>query len=129
MPNREAIERGYEFEDRIAHILSTTKQPGSGNKFYAQGDCVGNGLLISAKSEINLTWAKIHRHLQDAIDMAFQTGDIPVLAIEIAETEDQMVIMTLNDFSKALIEVKIPETFESKGLEKRSTAEVPTLLR
>lgn len=135
MPNRDAIERGFSFEDRVADVLNLKKQPGSGNKFYAQSDCAGHGLMVSCKSEKQLTYGKIHKHLQEAESMAYQTDNIPILALDVLETEsfgmpnEEIVIMRLSDFAKALEEVKIPEHHDSKGLEKRSTAEVPIMLR
>lgn len=127
--DRQAIERGFEFERKCADQLSGSLQPGSGNKFYAQGDVVSHGLGISAKSELNLTLSKIRNHLKEAVDLFFQTNQIPVLAIEIAEDGEELVVMRLSDFSKALQEVKIPEYHASKGLEKRERIKTPLLLR
>jgi hypothetical protein len=129
MPDQIAIQRGRDFEQRIANIFSGKLQPGSGNKFYAQGDIVANGMAISCKSEVNLSWGKVVRHLYEAIEMSYQVGNIPVLALDGIE-DDDIIVMRVSDLVKALQEeIKIPEYHESKGLQKRSTAEVPLMLR
>lgn len=129
MPDQEAIRRGRDFEERIANILTGKLQPGSGNKFYAQSDVVADGLLISCKSEANLTWSKIIRHLYEAIELAYQTGRVPVLALDGIENED-IIVMRVCDLVKALREeIRIPDHSESKGIEKRKTAEIPLMLR
>jgi hypothetical protein len=129
MPDQDAIKRGRDFEKRIADVLGGALQPGSGNKFYAQGDVVANGMTISCKSEVNLSWAKILRHLYEAIEISYQAGNIPVLALDGIENED-LIVMRLEDLIKAFQEeVKIPEHHDSKGLQKRSTAEIPLMLR
>jgi|ERR1700722_9693552 len=129
MPDQEAIQRGRDFEERIAKVLSGKLQPGSGNKFYAQSDVAADGLLISCKSEVNLTWSKIIRHLYEAIEMSYQTGRVPVLALDGIDNED-IIVMRVSDLVKAFQEeIKIPEYNESKGIEKRKTAEIPLMLR
>lgn len=129
MPDQIAIKRGRDFEKRIAEVLGGTLQPGSGNKFYAQGDVVANGMTISCKSEVNLTWSRIIRHIYETIMISYQTGNIPVLALDGMENED-LIVMRVSDLAKAFQEeIKIPEHHDSKGLQKRSTAEVPLMLR
>lgn len=131
MPDQEAIQRGRDFEQRTASTLSGALQPGSGNKFYAKSDVSGHGLTTSCKSEKDFTWSKIYRHLLEAIELAYGTGDLPVLAIEdVDRNNDQLIIMKLSDFAKAFSEgIKIPDHSESKGIEKRKTAEIPLMLR
>lgn len=133
MPDQEAIQRGLAFEKYVAKVLGGKVQPGSGNKFYAQGDVTAaNGLLVSCKSEVKQTWPKVLRHLSDAIDMAYQTGTIGVLALEDPGDWDQepLVVMRLYDLARAFAdEVKISNNSESKGIQKRSTAEIPLMLR
>jgi hypothetical protein len=128
MPAREAIERGYAFEDRVANILNLKKQPGSGNKFYAKNDCVGNGLSFSCKAQAKFSWAEILNYLNKSIDDSSGTGNIPVLSLEDGKA-DEYIVMRLSDFQKALKEVKIPEHYDSKGIKKRSEAETPIMLR
>jgi len=129
MPDREAIDRGFDFETRVANQLSGSLQPGSGNKFFAKSDVAANGLMTSCKSQQKFTWSEIQSYLREAIDLAFQTGDIPTLAVEDAGTNSELIVMRLSDFAKALKEVKIPESFQSKGLEKSESAKTPILLR
>ena len=131
-PNREAIERGLQFESTVADALGGKKQPGSGNKFFAPSDVlVPGGILVSCKSEIDLTIKKLKRHLDEAIDLAQGTGNIPALAFEYNPITDgdELVLMRLSDFAKALQEVTIPKKFESRGVEKRENAEIPIMLR
>lgn len=139
MPDQEAIRRGRKFEQAIADSLSLSMQPGSGNKFYAKNDCQGRGLSVSCKSQNVFKWVEIKQFLKDSIDDAFGTGSIGILALEDLQGEkgyfdniptEQYVVMTLSDFSKAFQEeIKIPDHSESKGIEKRKTAEIPLMLR
>jgi hypothetical protein len=129
VPDQEAIQRGRDFETLVAENFGGRVQPGSGNKFYARGDVVSHGLGISCKSELNLTWNKILKHLYESIEMSYQTGNIPVLALDGIENEN-LVVMRESDLIKVLVEeIKIPEHSESKGIEKRKTAEIPLMLR
>lgn len=129
MPDQEAIQRGRDYERTVADNFSGQMQPGSGNKFYARGDVTASGLGISCKSELNLTWAKIQRHLYESIEMSYQTGNIPVLALDGIENEN-IVVMRESDLIRALGEgIKIPDHSDSKGIEKRKTAEIPLMLR
>lgn len=130
MPDQEAIQRGRDFEREVADKLGGSLQPGSGNKFYAKSDVSANGLLVSCKSEVNLSWSKIIRNLYEAIEMSYQTGNIPILALDGVDDEESIVVMRLSDFVKTFQdEIKIPEHHDSKGLQKRSTAEIPLMLR
>ena len=128
MPNKEAIQRGYDWENRVAGVLGLRQTVSSGNKFWDRSDCVGNGLIVSCKSEADIVWARLYRNLMEAIDLSEGTGNIPALAVEWAE-KDEIIVMTLKDFQRALTEIKLPETFESKGLEKRDRANTPIMLR
>ena len=139
MPDKKAIERGLEFEDYVAKLLDGKTQPGSGNKFHSPLDVDAHGLLISCKSEQNLTWGKINKHLDETIEKANGTGKIPVLAIERVDGEtgvidflpnEQLVVMKLSHFARAFQdEISIPKNTASPGEEKRATAEIPLLLR
>lgn len=130
MPDREAIERGLQFERSVADLLGGQTQPGSGNKFYARSDVVANGLIISCKSEANLTWNKVLKHLYEAIEMSYQTGNIPILALDGIDDDDDIIVMRLGDLIKAFSDgIKIENNKESKGLEKRKAADVPLMLR
>lgn len=129
MPDRDAIQRGLLFEQTVANLLGGRPQPGSGNKFYARSDVVANGLIVSCKSEVNLTWNKVLKHLYESIEMSYQSGNIPVLALDGIEDED-LVIMRLSDLVKAFEDgIKIENSKESKGLEKRKQADIPLMLR
>lgn len=130
MPDQEAIQRGRCFEEYVAKVLGGVLQPGSGNKFYARSDVISGGLGISCKAESNLTWAKIYRNLLEAIELSYGTGNIPVLSLEDADKDEQLVVMRLSDFAKAFEdEVKLQTNDSSKGIEKRKNAEVPLMLR
>ncbi len=129
MPRTDAQERGIQFEHYVAEVLSGQVVAGSGNKFYNRSDVTSAGLRISAKSEKGLTLARVLAHLREAIDLAFQSGEIPALAIQDIDHTEEYIVIRLSDFAKALQEVTIPETFASKGLEKRQTAETPIMLR
>src|SRR5208282_4029785 len=102
MPDKDAIQRGLDFEDKVANAISGQKQPGSGNKFYAPSDCRGSGLIVSCKSEKNLAWSRILRYLDEAIELSHGVGAIPALAVENVNSGDELILMRLSDFSKAL---------------------------
>lgn len=125
----DAQERGIQWEHHTAKVLDGRLQPGSGNKFYSRGDSICHGLLISNKSETNVTLAKLLSNLMEAIDLAEGSGNIPVLAQELADTKNELIVMRLSDFAKALKEVRIPEKYESPGIEKREKANTPIMLR
>lgn len=130
MPDRDAINQGYEFEKRVANILDGQLQPGSGNKFFAKSDVLAHGALVSCKSEKGVTWARLRNQIKDAIDYASGTGNIPVLAVEDKSDGEEFVIMRLTDLAKAFQEeIKIPEHSDSPGIAKRKFAEVPLMLR
>lgn len=129
MPDQIAIQRGRDFERTVANKLGGSVVPGSGNKFYAKSDVTAHGLRISCKSELNLTWNKVVKHLYEAIEMCYQFGDIPVLALDGIENED-LIVMRMDDLIKAFVEeVKIPQVPESKGIQKRKEIDVPLMLR
>lgn len=129
MPDQAAIHRGRDFEQRVADTLQGNIVPGSGNKFYAKSDVTAHGLRISCKSELNLTWNKVKDHLYEAFEMAYQSGDIPVLALDGIKNED-IIVMRLSDLAKAFADgIKIPEAYESKGLKKRKEIDIPLMLR
>lgn len=129
MPDQIAIQRGRDFERTVADRLGGSIVPGSGNKFYAKSDVTANGLRISCKSEVDLNWNKIIKHLYEAIEMSYQSGDIPVLALDGIENEN-IVVMRLDDLAKAFTEgIKITEAHESKGIKKRKEIDTPLMLR
>lgn len=129
MPDQVAIQRGRDFERTVADKLQGSVVPGSGNKFYAKSDVTAHGFRISCKSELNLTWNKVVKHLYEAIEMCYQFGDIPALAIDGIENED-LVVMRIDDLVKAFKdEVKILQVSESKGIQKRKEIDVPLMLR
>lgn len=129
MSRSDAQERGIQWEQHTAKILDGSLQPGSGNKFYSRGDSMCHGLSVSNKSETNVTLARLLRNLMETIDLSEGSGNIPVLAQELADTKDELIVMRLSDFAKALKEVRIPENFSSKGIEKREKANTPIMLR
>lgn len=139
MTDREAIERGFRFEKEVADLLGGQTQPGSGNKFYAKGDCVANGLSISCKSQNRFYWPEIKEYLKDSIEDSFGTGSIGILVLDDLNGEkgysknnssDQYIVMDMNSFIKAFSdEIKIENSKESKGLEKRKKADIPLMLR
>lgn len=131
-------QQGINFEEHVAKVLDGRTTPGSGNQFHSKSDVQAHGLLVSCKSEQNLTWAKIHRHLMDAIDYSQGTGNLPALALEIKgspidylSNQDEIVVMRLADFAKAFEGgvTKIPEYIPSKGIQKRNEANIPVMLR
>jgi hypothetical protein len=129
MPDQIAIQRGRDFEDCVSILLDLKKQPGSGNKFYAKNDCTGNSLSVSCKSQQKFTWTEILNYLDQSIEDANGTGNIPALALE-DRSRAQIIVMRITDFSKAFAEgIKIPEVYESKGVQKRKEIETPLMLR
>jgi hypothetical protein len=124
-------QRGFDFEHRVANLLGGKVQPGSGNQFYAKGDCIANGLLISCKSNRCYTWPEILRRLFEAIDDAHGTGNIPALAIEDnSEDREAYIVIRLSDFAKAFSDdIKIENSKESKGVQKRKEIDIPLMLR
>lgn len=132
MSRTKAQQRGIDFESHVANVLGLNLQPGSGNKFFAKNDCTGHGLSISCKSTSYKIFSKLLKYwLQESIDDAQGTGNIPALSIEDKLDGEQLVIMRLTDFAKALNggTTSIPEYYKSKGIKKRSEADVPVMLR
>ena len=133
MPDKKAIERGLAFEQYVADALGGKVQPGSGNKFFAPSDVLANGILLSCKSEINFTYAKLLKYHAESVVLAQGTGSIPALAFEsdpMKENNNALVLWRLSDLAKAFSSgVSIPKHFESKGIEKRAKADVPIMLR
>jgi len=50
MPNREAIDGGFEFEKMLAKLIDGDLHPGSGNKWYAKLDVGSGSIIFSAKA-------------------------------------------------------------------------------
>jgi hypothetical protein len=130
MPRTEAQEQGIIFEREVANTLGQNLHPGSGNKFYVKNDSSGNGFSTSSKSQQKFTWNEIKKYLDEAIDDSVGTGNIAMLALEDNTDKEQYIFMRLNDLAKAFANgIKIDSKVESKGLNKRESAEVPLMLR
>ena len=130
MPRTPEQQLGLDFEKEIAHFLGGAVVPGSGNKFYAKNDVVANGFSISAKNQNLYSLNEIKRYLQQSIEDSFGSGSIPTLVIRDNDYKDDFVIMRLSDLVKAFSDgIKIDNSKESKGLEKRKQADIPLMLR
>jgi Holliday junction resolvase len=130
MPRTPEQQRGLNFERTVADILGGAVVSGSGNKFYNRSDVRANGLIISCKSEKDMKWNKIRKQLEESIDYSHGTGDIPVLALQDIDYVDEFVVMRLSDLAKAFADgIKIDNSKESPGIEKRKKADIPLMLR
>lgn len=130
MPDQEAIQRGYDFEGYVSALLGASKQPGSGNKFWAKNDLLGNGLSISCKSQKKFSWGEIKSYLNQSIEDANGTGNIPCLAVQDNGINEQYIVMRLSDLVRAFKdEIKISNSVQSKGITKREEADIPLMLR
>lgn len=130
-PNRNRIENGLTFERKVAKKLDLKLIPGSGNKWYSQGDVAGHGLHVSCKATAKRTWKETRNQLNEAIDMARGTGNIPALAVEDDDGEE-LIILRLSNFAEAQAGGMTPippSVLLTKGEAKRAKASVPLLLR
>ena len=130
MPRTKDQQRGVEFEKYVARILDGKLQPGSGNKFYAQGDVSAHGMLVSAKSQTKFRWKEIVDYFDENRQQSYGTGNIPVLALEDVEHLRRFALVELDDLPRVIGEevTPVPQT-ESKGAQKRKAANIPVLLR
>lgn len=130
MPRTPEQQRGLDFEQEVADILGCAVVPGSGNKFYAKNDCVGNGLSVSCKAQAKYSWPEIKEYLWKSIEDAIGSGNIGILALQLDGLHEDLVVMRLTDLAKAFSDdIKIQNSKESKGLEKRKKADIPLMLR
>lgn len=127
LPDRERIQRGLDFEQRVAGETGQTVVKGSGSSWRSKSDVRGK-LRISAKAEAVKSWNRIKEQLREAIDFAFGTGEIPALAL-LDDDDNAYIIMRLEDFSKALSDNVTLQPVRSRGDDVRAQAEIPALLR
>lgn len=129
MPRTAEQARGMQFELDVADRLDGQTMPGSGNQWHARGDCRAHGLRLSCKATAKRTWGETRRELAEAIDIAYQTGEIPALAV-LDEDDEELVVMRLSDLAKAFSGGVTPiPPKENKGHTRTKTAHVPVLLR
>lgn len=128
MPDRDRIERGLDYEARVASVLGLRQVPGSGNGWRNKGDAKGY-LVVSCKAEADKgkTWARIKEQLREAIDMAFGTGLPSALAL-LEDDGDELVVIRLQDLAKVLSGKPLVSE-RSKGEINRELVDVPVLLR
>lgn len=126
MPDFDRIQRGRDFEVRVASILGAKPVKGSGNGWRDKGDVKGK-LLVSCKAEATKSWARVREQLREAIDMAFGTGLQPALVL-LEDDGDELVVMRLADLVKVCSGEPLAGE-RSKGEVNRELVDVPALLR
>lgn len=127
MPDRERIIRGLDFEGRVRDALGGRLMPGSGNQWHAQGDVRGR-LVVSCKAEAIKSWNRVREQLREAIDMAFGTGALPVLAL-LDDDGEELAVMRMADLAKALAGDGIAGTIRTRGDIVRENMDLPAILR
>ncbi len=129
MPDLERIQRGRDFEVRVAEATGGQCQPGSGNGWRHKSDVKSGGmLLISAKAETDRTWARTRAQMREAIDLAAATGMLPALAL-LEDDGEEIIVMRLSDLALALSGEVALQPQRSNGEVRRERADIPVMLR
>lgn len=128
MPDRQAIDRGRAFEQRVNDVLHLQATPSSGNRWHARGDGAGGGVRVESKAENKKDWATVKRQVALAAEQAQGTGDVPVLAT-LDDDGTELVVMTLESFARIRTELVPQPAIETKAESRRRRAGVPALLR
>ena len=127
MPDFERIQRGNDFEVRVAKALGAKLVPRSGAGWKDKSDVKGK-LRVSCKAESSKSWNRIREQLKEAIDFSIGTGETPALAT-LDDDGEELVVIRLTDFAKLLSDnVKI-EPVTTRGERVRQTVGTPSLLR
>ena len=101
MPDREAIQRGLDFEAKVSEALGLDLTKASGNQWHDRGDNRGRGLRTSCKATSARSWKRTREELNEAIEIALGTGQTPLLAL-LDEDGAALVVMRLEDFAETL---------------------------
>jgi hypothetical protein len=101
MPNRERILRGQQFEHRVRDVLGARLVSRSGAGWRDKGDVKGGGMRVSCKAEADRTWGRTREQFREAIEMAFGTGEVPMLAM-LEDDGEEFVLMRLPDLARVL---------------------------
>ncbi len=142
MPNRDAIEAGFEFEERLfrklrGRLQGLRRQPGSGSQFFAKLDLGASTLLWELKkpSIYRGERAQSFRLTKDIIDKARAaiTGSGGVggdhhyaVVIEIEDTV--LIVHELDDYiAQVTEEVKLFQP--TKDQQRHARADIPSALR
>jgi hypothetical protein len=75
-----------------------------------------------------VSWAEVKRHVAEAVDMAYGTGEIPALAME-DEHGGQYLVMRLEDAGKLLSQESTVQHRPRRGERLKAAADVPMKLR
>src|ERR1035437_2990060 len=130
VPDREAIQKGLDFEKAVSESLGLDLTVASGNRWDDRGDARGLGLRPSCKANpvSKRTWPQTREQLKEAIDMAAGTGQLPLLAIQDPDGS-QLVLLRLEDFAEVLQGNHAQTPSQRRSERMRGLAAVPLLRR
>jgi len=83
-------------EQKDARLFQGRRQTGSGNKWYAPGDCKTDVLLIDSKQTDKKSYSVSIETWDKLYEEALFAQRIPVLSLEIQKTS--LVVLDLDDF-------------------------------
>ena len=129
MARSESQQAGILFEAEAAAILGLRQTPNSGAG-SDRSDASGALRLSCKASTDRIGWAEIKRHVAEAVDLAYGTGETPALALQ-DHVGEQYLILRLSDAGEFMAKAGDVERPRRVGRGERiaAIAEVPAMLR